>query len=115
MCHLPLLMPILGLAVYWFLPISVATIIYVIILILSAWLYYYVIKAMHRPVVSGMESMLHSDGKVVTKEGDVLQVRVHSELWDAESSDDLWPGDQIEVIGAKGLKLKVRALKELKA
>lgn len=67
---------------------------------------------MQRPIVSGMESMLHDDGTVVTKEGNLLQVRVHSELWNAESSDDLEPGDRVEVIDAKGLKLKVRSLRE---
>ncbi|MGW8229305.1 MAG: hypothetical protein ACWGOW_10405 [Gammaproteobacteria bacterium] len=112
MCHLPLLMPIFGLAVFWFWPVSTATPIYIIILALSVWLYYYVIKAMRRPVVSGMEAVLHSTGEVVAKEGNLLQVRVLSENWYAESTDELLLNDQVEVIGFKGLKLKVRALGE---
>lgn len=111
MCHLPLLLPILGLAVYWFWPVSTATFIYIPILMLSAWLYYYVIKAMRRPVVSGMESILHSTGEVISNDNNTLRVRVQSEIWNAESTDDLQPRDHIEVIGAKGLQLKVRAIK----
>ncbi len=110
MCHLPLMMPILGLAVYWFWPVSTATYIYIVILVLSAWLYYYVIKAMRRPVVSGMESILHSTGEVISSEGNTVRVRVQSEIWNAESTDELQASDRVEIIGIKGLQLKVRAI-----
>lgn len=113
MCHLPLLMPIFGLAVFWLWPVSTATAIYIVILVLSAWLYYYVIKAMRRPVVSGMESLLHSTGEVIAQEGNLVRVRIQSEIWNAESTDDLQPRDQVEVIGVKGLQLKVRAIKKV--
>lgn len=105
-------MLIFGLAVFWFGPVSTAIPIYIIILALSVWLYYYVIKAMRRTVVSGMEAVPYSTAEVVAKEGNLLQVRVLSENWYAESTDELLLNDQVEVIGFKELKLKMRALGE---
>lgn len=64
---------------------------------------------MRRPVVSGMESMFHSTGEVIEKMDNVLRIRIQSETWNAESTDELQPKDHVEVIGVKGLKLKVRA------
>ena len=39
-------------------------------------------------------------------------MRVNSENWNAESSDELLLNDRVEVIGIKGLKLKVRAVQK---
>ena len=38
MCHLVLLMPLIGLTVFWVSPINIATPIYLVILVLSFWL-----------------------------------------------------------------------------
>lgn len=112
MCHLLLLMPILGIPVFWIWPLATAIPAYTVIVGLSAWLYYYVIKSMRRPVVSGQESMMHSTGEVVGKHGNLLHVRVQSEIWEAESTETLQTSDHVEVIGIRGLRLKVRRLIE---
>lgn len=112
MCHIILLMPVLAIPLFWFLPLFVAVPVYGVILVASGWVYYLAIRVMRRPVGTGIEALMHSTGEVVDKEGDLFHVRVQSEIWNAESMDKLRPGDRIEVIGVKGLRLKVRCLSE---
>lgn len=112
MCHLLLLMPIFGLAVFWFWLISIAASVYRVILGLSGWLYYCVIKAMRRPVETGAEAILQSTVEVVGRESSLVRVRVRSEMWNAESRDDLHTGDRVEVTGIHGLTLVVRWINE---
>lgn len=110
MCHILLLMPLLALPLFWLLPLSIALPIYLAIVLLSAWLYLYVFKALSRPVVTGRQEMLHSTGTVVDVEGQSLHVRVHGEVWVAEASDKLLPGEKVVVTGMNGLTLKVHRL-----
>jgi len=107
MYHLLLLMPLIALPLFWILPLSAAAPVYGVIIALSAWLYIYVFKAFERPVVTGREDILHSVGKVIDVHGRTSHVRVHSEIWAAESSDALQPGDKVKVIGMEELTLKV--------
>lgn len=107
MCHLILLMPIIGLPVFWLWPLGLALPVYLVILLLSSWVYYYAIVAMGRQVTVGPETLLHSRGEVVYAGEGGLQVRVQSELWSATFREDLQPGDTIEVVGIDGLTLKV--------
>src|SRR5680860_1375139 len=58
MCHLALLLPVVGLAVFFVLPLPVALVIYLVILGASVLLYKAVIDAMCRRVVTGREAML---------------------------------------------------------
>jgi membrane protein implicated in regulation of membrane protease activity len=107
MCHLLLLMPLIALPLFWILPLTEAISLYSAIVVLSAWLYVYVFKALARPVVSGKEEIMHSVGKVIDVQGHTLHVKVHSEIWTATSSDNLQPGDTVKVTGMEELKLKV--------
>lgn len=115
MCHLILLMPVLAIPLFWFMPLLVAAPVYSVILIASGWIYYLAIRAMQRPVETGPEELIHSTGEVVGKEGTRLRVHVHSETWSAESMDELQIGDFVEIIAIKNMKLKVRRISEIKA
>ena len=64
MCHLVLLMPVFGLAVFFLLPLPYAAAIYLLILIATALLYRAVVKAMCRRVVTGTEAMLGASASV---------------------------------------------------
>lgn len=112
MCHLILLLPVLALPLFWLMPLTIAVPVYVIVLVVSAWVYLLALRAMHQPVRTGVEELLHAPGKVTGKDKGVFQVRVHSEIWTAESADDLSPGDRIEVVSVKNMRLKVRRLGE---
>ncbi|MES9919446.1 MAG: NfeD family protein [Candidatus Thiodiazotropha sp.] len=66
-----------------------------------------VIKSRHRPVVSGREEMLTSEGIVMedfTGEGDI---RVHGEVWRAHSEQPLQKDQLVQITGRDGLVLKV--------
>lgn len=65
------------------------------------------LKARHRPVVSGSEEIIGSEGEVLTCERGQCWARVHSELWQVQSSERLTPGLRVRVIGRDGLILIV--------
>jgi membrane protein implicated in regulation of membrane protease activity len=112
MCHLVLLLPLLALPLFWLLPMSIAVPAYAAVLILSGGIYYLALRAMHQPVQTGLEALLHSRGEVLGQEGSLFRVRVHSETWNAESKDNLRPGDAIEVVAVEELRLRVRRIRE---
>jgi len=77
------------------------------VVLLSAWLYIYVFKALSRPVVTGKEDILHSVGKVIDIHDHTVFVRIHGENWTAKSSDLLQVGDVVKVTGMDELILTV--------
>ncbi len=108
MCHLVLMMPVIGLASFWLWPPAIASTVYMVILALSIWLYWYVFKYSRAPIQIGMEKLQHAAGIVVASDGQRLRVRVDGETWGAESLDEAVVGDNVEVLGVDGLCLKVR-------
>ena len=66
------------------------------------------IKARNRPVVSGQEEMLHSTGKAIESFSGTGRIRVHGEIWQAQSAVPLRRGDRVRVVGVDGLVLKVQ-------
>ena len=108
MCHLILLTPLLALPVFWIWPVSVAATVYAVITALSLWMYVLVWKVMRRPVLGGVEELLHSFGEVIEVHGKTLRVRVHSEVWNASSRDRVSRGDRVKITGVDGLTLRVR-------
>jgi membrane protein implicated in regulation of membrane protease activity len=113
MCHLILLLPFLALPLFWLVPMSIAVPVYAAVLLLSGGIYFLAIRAMHRPVQTGVEALLHSRGEVLGKEGNLFRVRVRSEIWHAESKDNLRPGDSVEVVAVEELTLRVRRISEI--
>jgi len=112
MCHLVLLLPILALPLFWLAPLSIAAPAYALVVILSGWIYWLAVSAMRRPVQTGAESLAHSTGEVIARDDGVLRVRIHSEIWNAKSTDDLQPGDRIEVIAVEAMRLRVQRISE---
>ncbi len=108
MCHLILLLPVLALPVFWFLPLSIAVPVYGTVLMVSGGIYVLALRAMRRPVQTGVEALAHYTGEVIGQEDGVYQVRLGSEIWSAESKDKLRAGDAIEVVSVEGLRLKIR-------
>jgi len=68
------------------------------------------IKARRRPVVSGAEEMLHAVGEAVEDFDGQGRIRVHGEIWRAQSVQPVTRGDKLEVTGLDGLVLQVRPL-----
>ncbi len=68
------------------------------------------IKARERPVVSGEEEMLHAAGEVLDDFEGKGRIRIHGEIWRAESATPLRRGDKVQVVAVDGLVLKIQPL-----
>jgi membrane-bound serine protease (ClpP class) len=65
------------------------------------------LKSHRRPVVSGREEMLTSEGLVLNDFIGEGEVRVHGEIWQAHSEQHLHKAQRVRVTGRKGLILEV--------
>jgi len=71
----------------------------------------YALRALRRPIITGMESMRGQTGLAISEIDPSGQVQVASELWSAdvaEGSRKIRKGDVVEVVKVEGLRLKVR-------
>src|SRR5262245_32168436 len=66
------------------------------------------VKAMRRRPVTGREEMVGLVGTVKTALAPSGQLAVRGELWEAFSDQPLQPGDEAEVTGIEGLRLRVK-------
>jgi membrane-bound serine protease (ClpP class) len=65
------------------------------------------VKARNRPVVSGMEELLGATGEVIEDFAGKGRIRIHGEIWWAESAVPLHGGDKVRVDSIEGLVLRV--------
>ncbi len=113
MCHLILLMPVLGLSLFWFVPLSYALPSYVFIVLISAFLYWLVTKAMRKPVQDGFQSLIGTEAEVVSKRAPdnsaqyLVRSQGEGELWSAYSTDVLEIGEQVNIVAVKGIGVVV--------
>ena len=66
------------------------------------------VQSRKRTVQAGAEQLIGGTAEVVEWSGHEGRVRVHGEIWLAESEMELAPGDRVRVIGREGLKLTVK-------
>ena len=107
MCHLVLLMPVIGLILFWILPFYTALPLYAIVAVGSGVIYYSIMKASHRPRKIGKENMIGRKAKVVQKINPLGQVIIDGEIWEAESDETLDKGEKVKIFAINGLMLKV--------
>ncbi len=111
MCHLVLLMPVFGLAVFFFLPLPYAVAIYLFILLATVLLYRAVFKAMCRRVVTGAEALLGARASVRRVDPGRMVVCLRGELWTARpvgfAGGAPHPGEQVVVTEIRGNRLTV--------
>ena len=109
MAHLTLLLPLVGLGVFWLLPLPLAIPAYLAILLVSVTVYVLALRSMHSAVRTGVEGMAHKVGRVIDADGTRGRVEVAGEIWNAVAAEPLRRGEQIEVVGfGEGLTLRVR-------
>lgn len=65
------------------------------------------IHSRRRPVITGAEGLIGSEGAAVAWRDGEGTVRVKGEIWRAHAADSLKPGDRVRVVGREGLVLKV--------
>ena len=72
----------------------------------------FALRALRVPISAGVESFVGKTGTARTAvDGSGGQVQLQSELWSAElvdGSETIGKGDKVEVVGIKGLRLKVK-------
>jgi membrane-bound serine protease (ClpP class) len=68
---------------------------------------WFAVRARRQPIVSGREDMIGATAKAAVDFQGRGQVRVHGELWSAESSVPVSTGQPLRVTGMKGLVLTV--------
>jgi len=66
------------------------------------------IRARERPVVSGQEQLLHSTGEVLDDFEGRGRIRIHGEVWLAESATAVKRGDRVRVVAVDGLVLTIQ-------
>ncbi|MDV2503489.1 MAG: NfeD family protein [bacterium] len=108
MCHLILMMPLLGIGLFYVLPMAWALPLYGVVLVVSAILYGLIYRAHRQPVASGKESMLGRE--VVAVGGFEIQgwVRYQNVLWKVRSQEPLAAGDRATIVGMHGMTLLVQ-------
>ncbi|MEJ2593345.1 MAG: nodulation protein NfeD [Candidatus Thiodiazotropha sp.] len=84
----------------------------------SAFLLVFIIgmalKSHRRPVVSGREEMLASEGRVLNDFVGEGEVRIHGEVWQARSDQFLHQAQRVRVTGRRGLVLDVAPITQEK-
>jgi len=70
------------------------------------------VKAQMRKPVTGAEGMIGEKGNAVTPVYEDGKVFIRGEHWNAYSTDMIEKGDNIVVVGMKGLKLEVKKMNE---
>jgi membrane protein implicated in regulation of membrane protease activity len=114
MWHLIIMLPIVGVIVFWLLPLHVAVPIYLIILLVSGLVYWSLARAMRRRPKTGQEGLIGATGKVVSRHqpgvGAQYVVRTQGELWDANSPDTLKAGEMVTITGIDRLTLLVKRI-----
>lgn len=108
MCHLLLLLPLITLPVFWLAPLSIAGPAYAAVLVVSGGVYFLSIRAMHQPVITGVEALAHASGEIIDKQGRFFYVRIQGEVWQAEADEQAAVGDRVEVVSIDRLTLKIR-------
>ncbi len=109
MCHLILLMPVLGLPLFWLLPFAYALPSYAAIALISAFLYWLITKAMRKPIQDGFQSLIGTEAEVVSKLAlghsakYLVRAKGEGELWSANSSDALEIGEPVNIVAVKGI------------
>jgi membrane-bound serine protease (ClpP class) len=68
------------------------------------------IKSRRKPVATGSEELLGQTGTVIESFTGTGLVRVHSEIWQAQSAEIFHKNQRIRVIGRDGLTLRVTAI-----
>lgn len=101
-------MPVFGLSVFWIWPIQIAAPVYTLILILSVVLYVILMRTMSLPKSGGADGLRHELAEVVRNGERSCLVRVHGELWKAESPETVGAHEMVEITGNRGLVLTVR-------
>jgi membrane-bound ClpP family serine protease len=102
------MMPLLGIGLFYVLPLAWALPLYGAVLLLSGTLYGLIYRAHRQPVASGKESMLGREVEAVESFEVQGQVRYKGVFWKARSTEPLAEEDRATIVGMHGMTLLVQ-------
>lgn len=108
MCHILLVLPLVAVGVFLFLPFGQAVMLYLFILLLCAILYWLIWSDMRRPVTLGAEGMIGGAAHVIESRTGRVKVFYHGEIWEAICSETLAKDEKVQIVGMERMKLIVK-------
>ena len=112
-CHAVLLLPLVGLPLFWLLPLEYALPINFVLWLATPFLYRMIRRAMKKPPADGFRSLVGTQAEVVSKSDTVssanylVRAQGEGELWSAYSTDALDIGEWVNIVAIKGIGLVV--------
>ena len=112
-CHAVLLLPLVGLPLFWLLPLGYALPINIAAWLATPFLYRVIRRAMKRPPADGFRSLIGTQAEVVSKSETgrsakyLVRVQGEGELWSAYSTDALDIGEWVNIVAVKGIGVVV--------
>jgi membrane protein implicated in regulation of membrane protease activity len=112
MHHLILMLPLIGIVVFWLMPLGSAIAAYLGIVLVSGLMYWAILRAIRKKPITGASGLVGARARIVSKLGtsDEAQYMVEAdgELWSANSPDTLEPGEIVSIVRVDGIRLLVR-------
>jgi membrane protein implicated in regulation of membrane protease activity len=112
MHHLILLLPLIGIIVFWLMPLGIAIPVYVGILLISGLMYWAILRSIKKTPTTGASGLVGAKARVVSKMGPSEEaqylVEADGELWSANSPDMVGIGETVRIIGVDGIRLVVK-------
>jgi len=112
MHHLFLLLPLLALSLFLFLPWQLVLLLYAPILIVSGFGFWKGLQALRRPIVTGEDAMIGQRAVVIHADHGQYEVEYEGEIWRAVSDRLQSLGQQVVIKDVKGLTLHIESLSQ---
>jgi membrane-bound serine protease (ClpP class) len=100
-------MPLLGLGLFYVLPLGWALPLYGSVLLLSGALYLLIYRAHSQPVACGKESMVGRQAEVVESFQGQGRIRYQNVLWKARCPERLVSGERVTIKEVRGMTILV--------
>ena len=116
MCHLILLLPVAGLPLFWLMPLGYALHINIVLVLISVFLYFLIVRAMKEPIQDGFQSLIGIEAEVVSKQVPdnpgryLVRAKGEGELWSGYSTDALDIGEWVNIVAVKGIGVGVERM-----
>jgi membrane-bound ClpP family serine protease len=110
-----MVLPLLGLGLFYFLPFWMGLPIYLFLLFISGLMYYgmFTVMGKKRKVQTGFEEMIGEEALVLEDINPEGKIRIHNELWTARAQGGRFlKGERVRISGHEGLTLIVGTLTE---
>ena len=101
-----MVLPLIALPVFWFLPLAQDIPIYLVCVSLSVWMFWLMRRNKKYRVVTGREGLIGQEAEVVSKSNirgkAEYTIHVEGELWTARSYEGVQPGEKVIITGVEG-------------